>query len=83
VRLEFNLMIVTKFSLFQPLLKEAEVAKNANVDIGVGDHPKGVIDAEVVRIVSENTADPDGLEAAETFLGSSTDSTDQAGESEV
>jgi hypothetical protein len=70
-------------SLFQSLLKKAEEAENKNFDIGVSNHPEGAVDAEVVRIVNENLADPDGLEATKIVPGASTDGTDRAGESEV
>jgi hypothetical protein len=70
-------------SLFQTLLKKAKEAENENFYIGVGNHPEEAVDAEVVRIVNENLADPDGLEATKIVPGASTDGTDRAGESEV
>jgi hypothetical protein len=41
-------------------LKKAKEAENENFYIGVGNHPEEAVDAEVVRIVNENLADPDG-----------------------
>jgi hypothetical protein len=75
---EFDVMDVTLLSLFRTLLKETEAAENIHFDAAIGDHPEGAIDAEVARIVSENTTDPDGLETAETIVGASMGGTNQA-----
>jgi hypothetical protein len=74
---EFDSMIVTPLSPFQTLLKETEAAENAHVNAIVGNHPEGIVDAEVARIASENTADPDGLEATKIVAGASIGDTKQ------
>jgi hypothetical protein len=76
-------MIVTLLSPFQALLKETETAENAHVDGVIGDHPEGVVDVEVTRIVSENAVNPDGLKATKIVVGALTGGADQAGESKV
>jgi hypothetical protein len=65
------------------LLKKAKANEGKNVDVAIGDHPEGAIDAEVARIASENASNPDGLATMETIIGASTDDIDQVGESEV
>jgi hypothetical protein len=65
------------------LLKETKAAENAHVDGVVGDPPKGAIDVEITRMASENTVDPDGLEAMTIVVGASRGGTGYVGESEV
>jgi hypothetical protein len=55
------------------------VAENVRADTVIGDFPEGVIDAEVVRIANENLANSNGMDAAETVSGASTDNTNGEG----
>jgi hypothetical protein len=64
-------------SLFQTLMKERELTENAPSEAAPGDHPKGAVDIEVVRITSENLTISDGVDVPEPVPRESTDGTDQ------
>jgi hypothetical protein len=65
------------------LLKETEAAENVHADTVIDDRLEGAVDADVARIINGNLMNSDGLDTAETILGASTGSTDQARELEV
>jgi hypothetical protein len=62
---ECNSVIITLSSSFQTLLKKAEAARTGGADAGDESRPKGAVDAEVARIVSEAVTDPDGPASGE------------------
>jgi hypothetical protein len=80
--LQFNSTIIILLFLFH-MLKKTDEVENENADVVISNPPEGAIDAEVTRIASENSVDPDEAEAAKTVPGASTHDGDPAGEMEV
>jgi hypothetical protein len=79
----FNLIIMTRLSPFQILMKEKEVTEDVHIEVTPRDHSEGGLDLEVARIASGNLMTSNGLDVAKPVPRETSDDADHAGETEV
>jgi hypothetical protein len=63
--------------------KQEKTIGNAHVETPSGDHPKGVVDLEIVKIASEDLTTSEGPGAAKTVAGVACNDAEQEERMEV